>query len=335
MHDEEVAGEVLRLDHPELLVDARGVVVGEVGILPRHRLPHQVTQPAHRRVTVGNLLARQRGPGPTQRKGQLVGERDRALDHPGIPREPLRHLGPRAHVRAVVRGQPPVDLVEPPMRPHRGDRGSQVRAVRHGVVHVVGGHHIQAALPGEGEEHIVVPRIERRAVIDQLDAHRIGAEPLDEPVELGRGAGGAGGGERAAHGALAASGHDHPVPDPRRVAGARSEVIEVVDWPALLAPGELGVGEGAGEPVIPLLAAGEHEQVGSDGVGFTVLRRGQLERQFRPEHRLQPEPFGGLGEADDAVEAVVVGDREGMQPLPLRLLGELLGRRGAVEEREG
>ena len=90
----------------------------------------------------------------------------------------------------------------------------------------------------------------------------------------------------------------------------------------------------AGEPVVALLAAGEHEQVRADGVGLAVLRLRQLERELGAEHRLQLQRLGGLGEAHDAVEAVVVGDREGVKTQPLGLFGELFGRGRAVEERE-
>jgi len=40
--DQEVAGEVLQLDDAELFLDPRPVVVGRVGILARHRLPHEL-----------------------------------------------------------------------------------------------------------------------------------------------------------------------------------------------------------------------------------------------------------------------------------------------------
>ena len=52
------------------------------------------------------------------------------------------------------------------------------------------------------------------------------------------------------------------------------------------------------------------------------------------EHGRHPDGAGRLGEADDAVEAVVVGEGEGLQAQPGRLGGQLLGVRRAVEERE-
>ena len=93
----------------------------------------------------------------------------------------------------------------------------------------------------------------------------------------------------------------------------------------LLGPLQLGAGEGGGEPVIPLLAPGEHEQVGAHRVGFPVLRLRQLKGELGSEHGLQTQLLGGFGEADDAVETVVIGDCERVEPEPLGLLGEILG----------
>ena len=76
-----------------------------------------------------------------------------------------------------------------------------------------------------------------------------------------------------------------------------------------------------GEPVVALFAAGEHEQVAALGVGDAVLRRAEPERQLGAEHRRRCSGvLGGLGEPHDAVEAVVVGDGEGVQPEPGRLV---------------
>ena len=96
-------------------------------------------------------------------------------------------------------------------------------------------------------------------------------------------------------------------------------------WAPLLGPLQLGAGEGGGEPVIPLLAPGEHEQVGAHRVGFPVLRLRQLKGELGSEHGLQTQLLGGFGEADDAVETVVIGDCERVEPEPLGLLGEILG----------
>ena len=114
--------------------------------------------------------------------------------------------------------------------------------------------------------------------------------------------------------------------------GVRGELVEVVDRPALLGPAQLRLGDRGGEPVIALLAAGEHQQVAALGIGLAVLRLGQPERELGAEHGLHLRGLGRLGEAHDAVEAVVVGDREGVQAEPLRLFEQLFGGGRAVEE---
>jgi hypothetical protein len=58
VHDQEVAGEVLLLDHRELALDARAVVFGELEVALVDAPPDELPQPAHRRVAVGHLLLR-------------------------------------------------------------------------------------------------------------------------------------------------------------------------------------------------------------------------------------------------------------------------------------
>ena len=77
------------------------------------------------------------------------------------------------------------------------------------------------------------------------------------------------------------------------------------------------VPSGSGAPVRP-----------SDGA--PALHQGEL----GAEHRRHPECPGRLGEADHPVQAVVVGEGEGVETEPGRLGDELLGVRGTVEEAE-
>jgi hypothetical protein len=77
--------------------------------------------------------------------------------------------------------------------------------------------------------------------------------------------------------------------------------------------------------VVALLAAGEHEQVAALRVRRAVLRPAEPEREFRAEDR--PDAgvaLRGLRHAHDAVEAVVVGDREGVQTEARGLFEQLL-----------
>ena len=61
-------------------------------------------------------------------------------------------------------------------------------------------------------------------------------------------------------------------------------------------------------------------------IGHAVLGRVDPEGELGAEHRGQPDGAGGLGVADHAVQPVVVGEGEGLQSQPGRLLGQLLGR---------
>ncbi|KJL38231.1 hypothetical protein RR49_00741 [Microbacterium ginsengisoli] len=188
-------------------------------------------------------------------------------------------------------------------------------------MHVAGRDRRERPVGGERGEQVVVGAVAHPALVEQFDDDLVGAEQVDQRVEgVGRRPRTARG-ECGAHGALAASGQNRP--GAVRLLG---QGRQVVDGLALLGPGELTVGEGGGEPVVALLSAREHQQVGALGVGATVLHRGELERQLGPEHGAHAALLGGLGEPHDAVEAVVVGDRQRVQPQPLRLLDELLGR---------
>ncbi len=169
VHDEEVAREVLGLDHRELGLDALPVGLGEFGVLDGHRIPDQLPQPRHRGVSIGHLLLRQRGLRAPQRECELVGERDGALDGSGIPGEPVAHLASRSQVRGARGRQPPVQLVEAAARPHGGDRRREVPLTGGGVVHIAGRDDGKPALGGQRGQRIVVVGVERVAVVDELD----------------------------------------------------------------------------------------------------------------------------------------------------------------------
>ena len=331
VHDEEVPRKVLLLDDAELLLDAGAVGVGGMRVLARHGIPHELPQPRHRRVPLRHGRLGQRGLRAPQRKGELVGEAHGARDRAGVPAEAARHLGARPQVRARVRREPAVELVEAPVRPHRGDRSRQVHPFGHGVVHVVRREDRQPALRGERGEQIVVAGVGGAAVVDEFDVHRVAPEALDEPIERIGSRGGAPGCQCLPHGALAASGQHSPVRIPVSIpvpAGPLSEVVEVVTRAPLLTPGELSVRDRGGEAVVTLLAAGEDEQMrparisrpAPSGRGRERIIR---ERQLGSEHGLHVQLLGRLGETHDPVEPVVIGHGERVQTQPLGLFGEL------------
>jgi hypothetical protein len=166
-------------------------------------------------------------------------------------------------------------------------------------------------------------------VVAQLDHDVVGAEHVDQPGEL------AGGGRRAVldqrvgHRSLAAPGEHQPV---------AAVDVRPVDAPvvglSLLAPGQVPGTDDRGQPGVALGVAGQHQQVVAGGVGLAVLRAREVERQLGPEHGGHAHGPGRLGEADHAVEPVVVGDGQRLEAEAGGLLGQLLGVAGPVEEAE-
>jgi hypothetical protein len=87
--------------------------------------------------------------------------------------------------------------------------------------------------------------------------------------------------------------------------------------------------------VIALLSAGQHEQVVALGIGFAVLRGAELEREFGAEEGAETRMrLGGFGETHGTVEAVVIGESDGVEPEPHGFFDEGFGPGGAVEEAE-
>ena len=199
--------------------------------------------------------------------------------------------------------------------------------LRGGVVDVAGGDDVEAVDGGQPGERGVgrVGAGTRR----ELDEDVLEPEQRRQPVErLGR-RGLAAVRQRLLDRALAAARQHHPVAAP-----ALAQLVEVVDRAALLVAAQVRVGHRRGEPVVALDPARQHQQVAALGVGHAVLRAGEPEGQLGAEDGGQVVRRRGLGQHRGAVEAVVVGDREGVQAEAHGLLDELGGRAGAVEEAE-
>ncbi len=194
---------------------------------------------------------------------------------------------------------------------------------------------------GLGHGVVAVP-VERVAVIAQLYEHPVGPEGVEEPEQLVAGRRRAVGGQRPRHYPFAAAGEDEPVVVPQGGSPAggvhggtrrRGEVGHGCAGGALLA-GELRPADRPGEPRVPDGPLGEDHEVVAGRIGHPAGRSDRPEGDLRPEDRGQAERPGGLGEADDPVETVVIGDRQPGQAQARRLLGQLLGVAGTVEERE-
>ncbi len=199
-------------------------------------------------------------------------------------------------------------------------------------MHIVGGYRGHPPLDGQQGQGIVAGGVDRVAVVPQLDGQVIATEPTYQVIERlgggGRTAGGEGGGQRP----LAAPGEDLPV-----AAVTFGQVVEGDDRLPLLPAVQVGLGDGPAEPGVSLGVPGQHDQVGAvriryAGTGVRDTRPGDGE--LGPEHGGQAEGPGRLGEADHAIEAVVVGQGDGGQAESDCLGNQLLGVAGAVEEGE-
>ena len=116
------------------------------------------------------------GGGPTDLGGQL--------DDAGVAGEPAALLGARAQVGPGRRRQPRVELGQAAAGPHGGQRGGQPALGRRGVVGVGGGDATDVVTGGQLGEGVVARRVERVAVVPQLDEHAVAPERLDEAQQL-------------------------------------------------------------------------------------------------------------------------------------------------------
>ena len=311
-------------------------------------------------------------------EGALEPEGRRPLDHPGVAGEAAGLLDPRAQVGPRARRQPAVDVVERAAGPHRGEGGGERATGRRVVVGVAGGHHLDARPQRQLDQRVVAGRVERVAVVPELDGDVAAPERVGQPGQLvGRG-GGALLDQRTGHRPLAAPGEHQPVVavargGRRAGAGQGGEVGQRGARRALLAP-ELGLAAGARQQRVAPGVAGQHHQVGlaveararileapevleaaqvdvararageagrrrgvrfgHPGIGVAELGLGAPEGELGAEDGGQVQLAGRLGEADHAVEAVVIGERQRLEPEAGGLGHQLLGERGAVEERE-
>ena len=186
----------------------------------------QLPQPRHLVVAGRAREGGQVGGHQVQVEGALAAQRGRPLHHPRVAGEAAGLLVARAQVGTGRRRQPAVDLVEAAAGPHRGQGGGQPAAGRGGVVDVVGGHHVDARPDGQLGQGVVAGRVERVAVVPQLDGHVLPPEGVDQPGQLPLGGRRPPLDQRPGHRPLAAAGEHQPVvPGPvvaRQLGQARS-----------------------------------------------------------------------------------------------------------------
>ena len=360
-HDQEVAGEVELLDQRQLTIDRRPGpspqrqvfgVHGTFAVPAASTLlgdPPEVLHLGQHRAVRENGARERRQLRCHQRQVERRRPADLGspLDHAGVAPEPLVLFGPRSEVSPGCRRQPWIDLVEAPPRSHRSERRRQPALGGGGVVDVVGCHALDALAMSDLDQGIVAGRVERIAVVPQLDEHPITPERVDQAEEFASSRSRAVGDQCGGHRPLAASG-EHPAVTADRVGDVGERELRR----PLLAR-EMSGAQRPREPGVAVGAVGEDEQMGpgrigrvrvghpagvdlAEGVGLRSGDTGIVcgERDLGAEHGRQADRLGRLGEADHPVEAVVIRDRQRLQAEPGGLGRQLLGMRGPVEERE-
>ncbi len=309
----------------------------------RSTAPDELAQPRHLGMPVGDRVVGKLRCRELEVERARRRDADGALDRAGPAREPPHLFCGRSEVRKGCGREPAVDLVERTPGAHRRERGRQRTARGCRVVHVVGGDHLDTGAQRDLRERVVAVPVEGVAVVPQLDEHTIAAERIDQLVHRALGRAGTVALQRGRHRALPAAGRDEPcvvltardvaVQEHGRACGI-GQTRERRHRRALLA-GQLRRAHRACEPRVPDRPFREHEQVLPRRVGDAVRRLARCtERQFRTEDGGEADLARNLGEADDPVEAVVVGERERREPEPGRFLDQFLRVAGTVEEGE-
>ena len=287
-------------------------VLGVAAVALRDSAAGELAQPRRLRVPRRDLERRQ------VRRDQV--DRERALrararaaraTAPGMAGvEPGGHLRARAQVRGARGRQPAVGLVEAAPGPHRRQRRGQREPVGRGVVRGGGGDRRQPRVGGERRPARRCARCPWAAPAwVSSTATFSGAEPLDQPRSAAAAA------PRPPRcSAWRTAPLRQPVSTSTCPAVSRDDLVEVVDRAALLLAAQLGGADRAAQPAVAVGIAGEQQQVAALRIGHPVLRGGEPQRQLGAEDRADPQLGGGLGEADHAVHAVVVGERERVQP---------------------
>ena len=340
-HDEEVAGEAQLVDEVELTVELLPGTVdpgGGAGAVPAGAaLLDQSAEVAHLVEPVGARVGRQVGGDQGEVERALQAEGGGPLDDAGVAGEAQGLFIAGAQVETGG-WEPAVDLVEAAPGPHRGHGRGEALAGDGVVVDVAGGDQVETGGHRQLGEGVVADRVGGEAVIPQLDGDVVPAEVGHQSVEGPAGRGRAAVGEALGHRGLATAGEDQPVVvAPRAAHPAQLDQTFVADPRRPLLPRQLALADRPAEQGVALRVAGEDEEVFAHRVGRAGSRQvhGRLfQGELGTEHGGQADGSRRLGEADDAVEAVVVGEGQGLEVEPGRLLGQLLGVRRAVEERE-
>ena len=237
------------------------------------------------------------------------------IGHRGrVTGEQCGHFGARPQMRSGTGRQESIGVVQAAPPADRCHRGGHPARLRGGVMRPGGGDDLQAELHGEIGQRVVVLVVGRQQLGAELDDDILPTETIHQGTDLGTGSGRSAAGQRPPHPTLPATGGNQPI-----VSGGLRQRIQIVDRPTLFAAVQLGAADLYRQPVVSLLTAGQYQQVIAHRVGDSQLRFGQTQGEFGSVECAERGVGGSLGKPDDAVETVVIGDRQRVQPEPKRL----------------
>ena len=187
------------------------------------------------------------------------------FDHARVAHEPAGLLGATAQMSTGRCRQPRVELVEAAPGTYRSNCCSQPALRRRGVVHVVGGHAGQVVARRQLGQRIVARRVERVAVVPQLDHHTVAPEQLDQPLQLLCRCRRTVVDECRRHGTFAATGQ-HPTVPAHRVGD-----VEQGELRRALLAGQMAEAQGPGKACVTAGPVGQHEQMIAVRIGSMMI----------------------------------------------------------------
>ena len=163
----------------------------------------------------------------------------------------------------------------------------------------------------------------------QFDAERVAPEGGNQALELAARRAGTVSHEGCGNRSLATPGEHQPMAVVRRRQLGQGE-----NRSPLFPAAEVGIGQHARKTGVPGGVTGDNDQVGAGGVRRSGTRSGRGQRNLGAEGDGEPARPGRLGEADDAIKAMVVCQGQGTKTEATRFGDQLLGITCAIEEAE-
>jgi hypothetical protein len=282
--------------------------------------------------------ARQRRAQVLEAERAPLGDRERGAEPRVVLPPAPPHLRRALEVPLAARPQAGAHLVERALVPQRREHVVHDAPARGGVVHVVGHHprHAERARDREQLAHDVA--LLGEAVVPHLDGEAA-AEDVVQRARRAPRAGEVARGDARGDGPARAA---REAEDAARVARERVEVDAGV--PALASHARPR--DERRDVAVALARLGEEEEMGAVGFGvrgsgFRICRNPEpgtrnpdVDRQLHPHDPADRVLLGGLGEADDATEVVVVGEGERGVAERGGARDERLGGGGAIHQRE-